>query len=112
MVFDVFREQLPHFSIGLIKTPEDVDIPNLMKFTVSLHDIGKPRAILAGDKAMQHKYTIPIMAEMMEKLGFSKAETDIALAVVDNDVLGDLLKGASAQIKLIKNYLPSPLELP
>lgn len=96
MVYDIFEEQLPYFPIGKIPTPTNIDIPNLMKFTVALHDIGKPLAIKAGNKALQHIYTLPIMVDMMEKVGFSKAEIDIAKSIVNNDVLGDLMKGVTS----------------
>ncbi len=93
MVYDNYADQSPHFHLNAIRTPENVNVSRLMKFTVALHDIGKPEAIKAGNKALQHKYTTPILVEKLRQLEFSEAEVAIAKAVVDNDVLGDFLKG-------------------
>jgi hypothetical protein len=93
MVYQKFSEQLPYFRLNSIQTPQRINLSRLMKVTVALHDIGKPKAISAGNKSLQHSFTIPILTEKLQTLGFSPEEVNIAKAVVDNDVLGELLQG-------------------
>jgi hypothetical protein len=92
-VYRLYENQVRYFGLDQIKTPESIDLANLIKFTIALHDIGKPLAVKAGNKALQHLYTIPIMDEAMPKLGFSKAEINLAKVIVDNDVIGELDQG-------------------
>jgi hypothetical protein len=92
-VYNLFEDQLRHFGLDKLKTAENIDLANLIKFTIAVHDIGKPLAVKAGDRALQHVFTVPLIDEVMPKLGFSKAETHLAKLIVDNDVLGELDQG-------------------
>jgi hypothetical protein len=89
-LYDNFYEQLPHSPIGSINTPENIDVPNLIKFIVALHDIGKPLALeKTGETDRQHEFTIPIMEKMMRRLGFNEPEIDLSKAIVGNDIMGE-----------------------
>jgi hypothetical protein len=76
-----FRDKpLPHLDHPFFET------------VLALHDIGKPLAIAAGDKRLQHDYTVPIMRAVLGKLDFPARQIDIALAVVHGDTIGHYLK--------------------
>ncbi len=93
MVYDTFMEQLPYFKISSVKTPSKINIERLYRFIISIHDIGKPIAIAKEGKHAQHKYTRPIVEEKMQTLAFSKEEITLAVSLIDNDILGDVLQG-------------------
>lgn len=107
MVYDTFMEQLPYFKINSVKTPQKIDIERLYRFIISIHDIGKPIAIAKEGKHAQHKYTRPLVEETMSKFNFSKAEISLAISLIDNDILGDVMQGfispekALSQLKLL-----------
>ena len=63
-----------------------------MKFVIALHDIGKPLAVRAGDKRRQHEFTLPILKKALADYGFSEAESKLAHALVDHDVVGNFVK--------------------
>lgn len=93
MVYNAFIEQSPHFEMKSIKTPSNIDIERLLRFVISVHDIGKPIAVAKEGKHAQHKYTTPILKETMTKLGFTAAEVTLAISLVDNDILGEVMQG-------------------
>ncbi|KXK08596.1 MAG: hypothetical protein UZ21_OP11001000586 [Microgenomates bacterium OLB22] len=66
---------------------------------LALHDIGKPLAIAAGDKRMQHEYTVPMMGIILAQLDFPQNQIDIALAVVHGDTIGHYLKDGEPDMK-------------
>ncbi len=74
-----------------------VSVKNFMDLTMSLHDIGKPLAVRAGDKGRQHEFTRPIVEKTMAALGFSQFAIHLAAELVDNDIIGDYLKGTIRQ---------------
>jgi hypothetical protein len=85
-------------------TPEDyADISNrwggniesLMNVALPLHDIGKPGALAAGDKALQHSHTVPIMTEILKKEGFIEEDIALATELFNHDMIGSLLQGSS-----------------
>ncbi len=75
---------------------ENLKMPlkNFMELTMSLHDIGKPLALEAGDKDRQHEFTRPVMEKVMKVLRVPEDARTIALELTDNDVIGDYLKGS------------------
>lgn len=93
MVYETFKEQLPHFPIASVKTPTKIDTVRLFKFFIAIHDIGKPIAIAKEGKHAQHKYTSPIVKRVMRKEGFSKAEIKLTKNIINNDILGAVVKG-------------------
>lgn len=92
MVLDRYVEQRPHFGLDRLRLPADVDLDRTLTAMFVLHDIGKPAAVEAGDKNAQHEHTVPILEHVLADLGFSESERRIAVALVDNDLLADLVK--------------------
>lgn len=94
MVFGVFDEQFPIYaSQDSFRMIPDLRLLPVLRFAIALHDIGKPCAILAGNKNLQHEFTVPILERAFDHFGFSKSETKLAKALVGNDVLGDWTRG-------------------
>lgn len=94
--------------------PGDVD-KNLFRVLLVLHDIGKPKAILKGNKHLQHQNTIDILLPVLEKLDFSTKELKIASALVSGDAIGDYVKhgnlvGSVEQIKKFSARSGLPLD--
>lgn len=85
-VYEIYYDQLNHFNLA-----EDLRL--LVKFIISLHDIGKPLALEAGAKSLQHHYTTPLLVQTMANWGFSPSEIAIAQALTDHDLLGEYFKG-------------------
>lgn len=95
-LFDVFEEIKPQFmALPIFQKSGSARMMELFKYTIALHDIGKPLAIKNGNKDDQHIYTLPILTRELTRLGFTKKEIRISQALVDNDVFGDLLRGKS-----------------
>jgi hypothetical protein len=92
MVFNQFEDQYSKFGIHQIQLPKEIShdrLLPLLKATVALHDIGKP----LGAREAQHHFTTPILKEKLEKLGFNHHEITLAQALVDQDHLGEFVKG-------------------
>jgi hypothetical protein len=94
MVFKVFAEQFALYKKQYkFRVLSDVRLFETLKFTIALHDIGKPYAIDQGNKDRQHEYTLPILEEVFSRFDFSENETKLAKALVSNDFMGDLVRG-------------------
>ncbi len=91
-VYGAFSRQAAQYPFDAMSVPEGADVPRLLKTAIALHDLGKPDAIAAGGKHLQHEFTVKILTEKLRALGFSDAETNLAEALVGNDVIGDLVK--------------------
>lgn len=91
-VFDQYNDQIDKFDLDNVQVPTQIDIRNLMKVIVALHDIGKSIPTYA-EKHRQHEFTVPIMKKTMQDLGFGDYDINLAIAIVNNDILGDLVKG-------------------
>lgn len=68
-----------------------VDLPinkNLFNLMLALHDIGKPKAFLEGNKAKQHSYTMEIIHEIKNMLPFPEKDIQLILALVASDPIG------------------------
>lgn len=60
---------------------------------LTLHDIGKPDAVAITDMiAMQHTFTVPIVSETMQLLGYSQRERNIVTAIINDDPIGECIK--------------------
>lgn len=71
---------------------------------VALHDAGKGLAYKAGEESAQHAYTIPILEKTMKSMGSSADDIRLAKALVDHDIIGDLVKG-KLDLKAANNLL-------
>lgn len=88
----VFQE----FEKVFIKTPLDKrdyaeitpDLEKVLRTMLALHDIGKG----LGKKEDQHKNTTPILQTAMERWGFRYSEIRLATALVNHDLIGEMLK--------------------
>jgi len=65
----------------------------LFRLTLALHDIGKPRAIKAGDKRQQHGHTLEIIHGLKEKFLLRSDDIKLLLAILNGDPIGSFLKG-------------------
>jgi hypothetical protein len=93
MVLDMWSRQASPAQLDGLSERLGVDVTRLMHSTLLLHDIGKPLAIQEGEKWRQHEFTLPIMADVLAKEGFSEQEVKLAQAVVGHDIFGEVLKG-------------------
>jgi hypothetical protein len=78
------KDMLPTCELNLLP---------LMRFSLVVHDIGKPEAVENGDKNLQHKYTKVIIDKEMTRLGFLESEKRFVQALVSGDPIGKLIKG-------------------
>lgn len=65
---------------------------SLFRVMLALHDIGKPEAVREGDRNRQHEFTRRIMDEILTELGYSDADKNLAIAIVDNNFLGEIVQ--------------------
>lgn len=72
--------------------------PGLFKVILALHDIGKPKAIKAGDKRLQHEYTQAMVEQILRELGYSQHDIAITTALVSGDPIGMAVKGYPPEI--------------
>jgi hypothetical protein len=91
-VYGVFDEQLPFFEPAIAQI-KSLDVVRLMKFSLALHDIGKPIAIREKSKRDQHEFTVPILYGQLEKSGFRSEEAQFLEALMGHDELGRFIKG-------------------
>jgi hypothetical protein len=59
---------------------------------LALHDIGKPRAILAGNKRWQHRFTVDMIRSRRQSWPVDDLEFGNWMALVDGDPVGAYLK--------------------
>lgn len=83
-----FRESFPE--------EEGVSM-ELMEISLALHDIGKPHAVLTGDKGRQHRYTKYILRSLLPKMGYPVVQADMVVALIDGDPIGEYLQGESVK---------------
>lgn len=74
-----------------VKAPAGVRLEPMLRWMLTLHDVGKPAAVEHGDRNMQHAFTTPVLVELSRKMGFSEREIGLMRAVVDNDAIGETL---------------------
>lgn len=106
-VFEILNRQYPcQISLDFEKKMSErlgAPLQYFFKATMALHDIGKPLAIKAGKKSDQHIYTAPILEKEMMNLGFVQKATQLAVSLMDNDVIGDLLRSKTTLDRAVSN---------
>lgn len=66
----------------------------LMRLLFLLHDLGKPTAVEATESTeAQHEYTKRFLPRLLDGVGFRGSEQDIALSLIDQDMIGEFIKG-------------------
>lgn len=91
-VLAVFKEQERFYDFSQDKIPSDIRLKALFRVALALHDIGKPAAVEKGNIFLQHQFTEPMLRKYFKKLGFTTKETELAVSLVNNDILGELLQ--------------------
>jgi hypothetical protein len=86
MVCGVFEEYLRGCRIP------GLDL-SMFRLLLCLHDIGKPRALVEGQKHLQHTYTAARLGELRELLPVSTSDLATMQALVSDDALGLLIRG-------------------
>jgi hypothetical protein len=76
--------------------PGGIDI-NLFRTFLAMHDIGKPRAIKAGDKRNQGQYSAETIKPLLEELGFEKGQIDAMINLVSKKFIGKYLRGGRVE---------------
>src|SRR5688572_11004444 len=94
-VLKQWKTQLAPEELADISNRFGTDVNALLNVALPLHDIGKPGALAAGDKTMQHAHTIPIMQDVLAKEGFDEREIALATELFNHDMIGSLLQGSS-----------------
>ena len=88
-VFKRFATYKDHFDFDQIKVGHITsDIDTLLHALILLHDIGKP----LGKRQEQHQRTVVIARPMLEKWGFTHKEINLAITLIDNDVIGEMVQ--------------------
>jgi len=104
MVFKELRVQEANFNWQRINSIKN--IRELFIFMLAVHDLGKaksvakwiemnkgeaPRAGRFRDATKyQYQYTGPLVKEIMKRLGFTQEEIHLVLALIDNDIIGEV----------------------
>ncbi len=89
--FAQFEKYSPRFPWNRIPAPPNVHLKRTLNMAYALHDTGKP---FAGEMRVPHEeLSAEILAQVMNRAGFTKAEVDLARALVGNDVIGSTLQG-------------------
>ena len=106
---DLFNTKVRHYTLKrhteLVCTQFEkyfgsIQLPvshNLMKFFLSLHDIGKPIAENEGNRNNQYRYTQDIISKIKLTCcgqSYSENDRDLMLALASGDTLGDYFKGS------------------
>jgi hypothetical protein len=94
-VLDQWKTQLTPEDFEGISSRYGTDVEALMNVALPLHDIGKPQALAAKDKTLQHGFTVPIMSDILKKEGFDQKDIDLATELFNHDMIGSLLQGTS-----------------
>ncbi|MBF0253756.1 MAG: hypothetical protein HQL11_01340 [Candidatus Omnitrophica bacterium] len=63
-----------------------------LRMLLALHDIGKPRAILEGNKRLQHKFTLEMLTAIEDRLPLDHAAKRLIHALLKHDPVGAYLK--------------------
>lgn len=108
-VMDQFEGQKQHYDLSGIQQHvreqpgfENFNAERFMKVVLALHDIGKS---LCSDTTRQHEFTMPILRDVMNKMGFSEQEVRLAGNLVDNDLLGDWQQGKTHDVGEVRGAL-------
>ena len=77
------------------------DTKTFMRHALALHDIGKSLAVRAGNKKWQHEFTSPILKTSLQALKFSTGEIKLAAALIEHDIIGEMLKGEISTLQAV-----------
>jgi hypothetical protein len=104
--YDVFSQKIRHYTLEthtnlVCNVFERYFAPNysesisleLFRSLLILHDIGKSKAFIEGNKNNQYEYTKHIIKNLWKNLSYSQIELSIVLALLDGDCLGDYFQG-------------------
>lgn len=104
--YDVFSQKIRHYTLEthtnlVCNVFERYFAPNysesisleLFRSLLILHDIGKSKAFIEGNKNNQYEYTNHIIKNLWKNLSYSQIELSIVLALLDGDCLGDYFQG-------------------
>lgn len=92
-VLNVYARETDPKQVAALSQRLGMSLERLLPAVLVLHDAGKADAIAQGDKHRQHEFTLPLLAEILRKEGFSDREVRMAKLLVGHDMLGELLKG-------------------
>jgi hypothetical protein len=87
-----FEKYSPRFQWAELFAPPNVGLKRTIHIAYALHDIGKPLA--AEMKTSHEQVSAEILVQVMNRMGFTKAEVDLARTLVGNDVIGKMIQGA------------------
>ncbi|MCX6795288.1 MAG: hypothetical protein NT165_00955 [Candidatus Falkowbacteria bacterium] len=86
----VLRQFEKYYSYQIL--PAQID-RNFFRFFISLHDIGKKKAIELGNKDLQHEHTTALAGDIFQQLNFSDQEWHLFESLVEREYLGHYFKG-------------------
>lgn len=100
--YDIFSQKIRHYTLethtNLVcnvferyfatNFSESISL-ELFRSLLILHDIGKSKAFIEGDKNNQYEHTKQIIKDLWKNLPYSQKELSIVLALLDGDCLGD-----------------------
>lgn len=86
---DVFKQFLIESKS---QTPISPGLLKVLPMTIALHDIGKPLAIRAGQRDLQHVYTAPMVRTLLKENGWPPVDIEKCIALITFSGFGDLLK--------------------
>ncbi len=111
-VLQRFEFQKTHYHYYDLKRQiHSIPLDPTFRIMLALHDIGKGTAIEVTSSKDQIKYTLPILEQVMRDYEFSPEATQLALAVVGNDLIGEYaqktigLSSALAELKKLHQAL-------
>jgi hypothetical protein len=79
----------PHHQVHV---SQGIRLETTFRWMLVLHDIGKPAAVEAGSRDLQHAFTAPVLLELSKRVGFRDEEIALMRALVDNNAIGDVLR--------------------
>lgn len=104
--YDVFLQKIRHYTLEthtnlVCNVFERYFAPNysesisleLFRSLLILHDIGKSKAFIEGNKNNQYEYTKHTIKDLWKNLPYSQKELSIVLALLEGDCLGDYFQG-------------------
>lgn len=92
LVFDQYYEQRPYYDFDSIRLKYGIDMRAMLPFVIAVHDLAKPFAVVAGDRALQHQSVPMLLSSLMSRLGFAKQETAFAIELITDHSIGELLQ--------------------
>lgn len=89
-----YLDQRTHYGLDAISARAGLSLDRLFHLLILVHDIGKPAAIKAGNKNLQHRFTWPIVKDLAAQLHMSDREILLLETLINYDFLGSLLQGS------------------